>query len=124
MIRQGFYGAAGDAVSTGSGLFRHWGIHTLAGTVIANSRKHGRVVEYSLEEFSEGKDVFTHGRFGNLGPMEIESRARSQLGRRYDLLSFNCEHFVRYAHGVPPVSKQVLGAIALAIGAALVIARA
>lgn len=40
---------------------------------------------------------------------DVLARAREciQLGIKYELLTFNCEHFVRYAHGLPIESIQV-----------------
>ncbi|MGH1537604.1 MAG: lecithin retinol acyltransferase family protein [Gammaproteobacteria bacterium] len=55
-------------------------------------------------------------------PTEIVlSRARSCIIRdiKYELLNFNCEHFVRYAHGLPLKSVQVRQTLyGAAIGAA------
>lgn len=45
----------------------------------------------------------------------IISRARSQLGRKFDLINFNCEHFVSYALGIGAGSPQLRG---VALGAA------
>jgi len=43
----------------------------------------------------------------------IVARAESQFGRLYDLVSFNCEHFVTLALGLEPQSKQLLGWLVL-----------
>lgn len=48
----------------------------------------------------------------------ILARARSQLGRKFDLINFNCEHFVSCAWasgaGSPQLRGLALGAAALA----------
>ena len=46
---------------------------------------------------------------GNDSTNIILSRARSCIGKsiKYQLFTFNCEHFVRYAHGLPIESIQV-----------------
>jgi hypothetical protein len=36
------------------------------------------------------------------------------VGTRWDLFWFNCEHFVRLAHGLEPQSPQLQGGVALA----------
>jgi hypothetical protein len=41
----------------------------------------------------------------------IIARAELQLGRPYVLLVFNCEHFVTFALGFEPQSKQVWGGL-------------
>ena len=51
----------------------------------------------------------------------VLSRARNCIDKdiKYELFSFNCEHFVRYAHGLPMESIQVKQALSGAvIGAA------
>lgn len=45
----------------------------------------------------------------------ILSRARIQLGRKFDLVNFNCEHLVSYALGTEAGSPQLRG---VALGAA------
>lgn len=58
---------------------------------------------------------------GNYTKETILARARSCLGKdiKYNLFTFNCEHFARYAHGLPVESIQVKRAIyGAALGAA------
>jgi hypothetical protein len=45
---------------------------------------------------------------GNLPPEVVLHRARSIQGRACSLTDFNCEHFVRHAHGVEIKSPQLL----------------
>ena len=58
---------------------------------------------------------------GNKSSRSVLSRARTciLLEIQYDLLTFNCEHFVRYTHGLPIESMQVKNTIyGAALGAA------
>jgi hypothetical protein len=45
----------------------------------------------------------------------VLARARSQLGRKFDPVNFNCEHLVSYALGIEAGSPQLRG---VALGAA------
>lgn len=54
----------------------------------------------------------------------ILERAKSVAFRRYDAVAWNCEHFVRYCHGLKPVSPQVAGTLLLAGAAVLAYALA
>ncbi len=70
---------------------------------------------------------------GNYTKDTILARARSCIGEdiKYNLFTFNCEHFARYAHGLPIESIQVkqvmygaaLGAASCALLPKLTIAR-
>ena len=63
----------------------HLGTMTSLGTVIANSKLHRKVVEQSLEEFSDGRPI-TYAKYPSGLPwFVVEARARSLLGRPYDL---------------------------------------
>ncbi|MFK7815583.1 MAG: lecithin retinol acyltransferase family protein [Gammaproteobacteria bacterium] len=58
---------------------------------------------------------------GNYTKEVILARARSCFSKdiKYNLFTFNCEHFARYAHGLPVESIQVKRAIyGAALGAA------
>ncbi len=52
------------------------------------------------------KKSFIHGK---LPKQAVLARARTCIDKdvRYELFTFNCEHFVRYAHGLPIESIQV-----------------
>jgi hypothetical protein len=69
-----------------------------------------------LDTFGAGGPVSLHRR--PKSPYEgaiIIARAQSQLGRKFDLINFNCEHLVSYAWGSGSGSPQLLG---FALGAA------
>lgn len=106
----------GSYVSSSRTLYRHVGIVTdkiIEGqqTVISNTGKYGKVVEQTIEEFCDGGDLVNHGRMGSLPTEEILSRARRALGKKYSILTSNCEHFVRHAYGVKEESPQVQTAL-------------
>ena len=114
----------GTILSTGRPGFRHYGISTdqyIDGlpTVISNTGKYVRVVEESLAQFQEQGDLKIEGYWGSLPPQEVLRRAREKLGTRYLLLNWNCEHFVRFAHGLKPESPQVVFVAVMVIGAIL-----
>jgi len=80
------------------GVFRHYGVVTLRGTVISNSRAGGGVVEQSLAAFQNGQHVRRHGTSSSQHPFAVEARARRKLGRSYDLTGSNCIDFTRHTH--------------------------
>lgn len=80
--------------------------------VASASGKRGEIVVENLDGFSSGRPglVAVRGYYGNLHPMEVRARALSQLGRSYSVFRRNCEHFTRFAHGVPVRSPQLVSA--------------
>jgi len=75
--------------------------------VISNSKVRGCVAEEPLREFSLGRQTVFDGYPSNCDPRDVAARARSQLGKKYDLFSDNCEHFIRWAHHLKPESPQL-----------------
>lgn len=72
-----------------------------------------------LETFAAGNPISLGGRAANFYEgAAIIARAVSLLGRKFDLINFNCEHFVSYAPGGQAISPQlrtvVFGAALLA----------
>jgi len=104
----------------------HDGIYTSKGTVISASKRTGEVMEEDIKTFSGGKKVVSKGYPSDLPPETIEKKARSKLGKTYNLLSYNCQHFASECHGKKK-SRQlrtvVLSAAALALTIALARAR-
>lgn len=78
------------------------------------------LVEMPFSQFANGSVVKVDGYLGQLAPEAVLAHAR-RLGseRRYSWLGFNCEHFVRAAHGVAPESPQLGRAFLLAMAAML-----
>jgi len=112
--------APGDVVSVRfGGVLRHYGVVTMRGTVIANSRLRGGVVETSLEVFADGRRVPRHRhRGGDLDRSVIEARARRLIGADYRLTSSNCIDLTRYTHRRTPTPWQ-MGAATLSAAADL-----
>lgn len=99
------------------GVIHHEGIVTETGRVISNSRRRGGVFEESLRTFADGKSVDNRGSLSGLSSEAVLANARARIGRRYNPISYNCEHFVRDCYGLRPHSPQkklALGAVALA----------
>ena len=70
-------------------------------------------VEEPLSQFANGKNPRIVNYPGTLPPQIVLARARSYLYSEYRLFSWNCEHFVRYAHGLKMTSPQISRAVAL-----------
>ncbi len=93
--------------------------------VVANSGESGGPGEKSWSEFVQGRSYRSFYP-SNLAPERVLYNAYSMFGTRYNLISWNCEHFANACHGRPVQSHQVRG-IALAAlvgGLALAAARA
>lgn len=108
----------GTVVAVNVGPITHVGVVTdkiVDGlpTVISNSMRAGGVAEEPLGLFANGGQVWLLGYIGRLSPHEVIERARSQIGKQWNLF-WNCEHLVRWVHGLKPESPQ------LVMGAALV----
>ncbi len=113
---------AGTVIGVRSGAIEHVGIVTdlrIDGVpaVISNSFAHRGVREEPLSSFAGGRPFRVHKAMSAMPGAEVAARARRMIGRRYDAIRFNCEHFVRIAHGLKPRSPQLHGALALAAGA-------
>lgn len=90
-------------------------------TVISASRQHGKVIEEVVTQFADGQKVRVLGYLGSIPSSAVLARARAMLGRRYRLLTWNCDHLVRYAHGLSAVSPQIWRAIGgLTVGIAAI----
>lgn len=115
----------GDIISTPAyGVINHWGIYTGQGSVISNSKRYGKVVEESLSSFLNGKKLSWIGYPGTLSGHEVISRARQLVGKKWNLVKSNCEHFAHHVHGLKPTSPQLLlGAASLAALALVLIIR-
>jgi len=105
----------GSVVFVNVGPIKHRGVLSRdpdgSPTVISNSRRAGGVAEESLDEFAGSRPVHHEGFLGNLSPEAVISRARLCLGQRWNLWSWNCDHFVTWAHGLTPRSPQLRGAV-------------
>lgn len=76
-------------------------------SVISFSARAGGLVEEPFSDFAAGRPVSVAGYPGRLAPEVVMQRARKKRGQKYDLLGFNCEHFIYDAHGLPMESPQL-----------------
>lgn len=75
--------------------------------VISFSPKARGILEERLSDFARGREIHVDGYLGNLSPFEVMRRARFKRGQPYSWTTFNCEHFIRCAHGVEIESPQL-----------------
>jgi hypothetical protein len=117
----------GTVVAISLGVAEHVGVATEKDTVISNSRRRGRVLEETYEEFSGGRPVYAKGYPGDLPPEKVLRRARGIMGERWNLFTNNCEHVVNKAHGLSPRSPQVrfaaVATAAVVLGVTLLVGR-
>lgn len=109
----------GDVIYAQDVLYRHYGIYEGAGKVIDFSASKGHetdasdacIREKSLSAFAKGRAVAIDGSVEeNFSPNETVRRARSQIGKKkgeYNLVTNNCEHFIRECKSGKAESKQV-----------------
>lgn len=103
---------AGTVVRVRYGFYEHVAMlseHAIGGerAVVSFSAQAGGFVEEPFSVFARGQTVVIEGYLGVLPPAVVMQRARMKGGQTYSLSDFNCEHFVRYAHGVPVESPQL-----------------
>ncbi len=97
----------GDVISVRfGGVLRHYGVVTLSGRVLSNSREYGGVIEQSLEEFASGRPIKRHRNTSGLHYLEIEARARRAQRMSYSLTETNCIDYVRRSHRQRPTAWQ------------------
>ena len=110
----------GTTVKIWCETYWHFGLIDQTGVrVIHNSKKHGKVVRESLVDFAGGADVLVCDEVFSRNVTAAIQRAEKAIGLAYNLWSANCEHFVRWAHGLEPASPQLQRALATAAGLAL-----
>lgn len=93
--------------------------------IIDNNPHRGCVGYRTLEDFTGGQSAWLETPIQNFEIASwIISRAESQLGGIYDLITFNCEHFVTLALGGKPESGQLQrwGWLAVGVVGAIVVA--
>jgi hypothetical protein len=99
----------------------HYGIvaESILGTQTVVHNTKGKGVQHTtLNEFSDGQPIevkLTPRSYGDGNT--VLRRAKSQIGKPYDLFSANCEHFVNWASEGTPRSEQ----LAFVVVASLVI---
>ncbi len=103
---------AGTVIRVNCGFYDHVALLSdrwLGGerAVLSFSAQSCGLVEQCISTFAAGRDVTVDGYLGGLPPGTVMQRARLKQGQSYSWTKFNCEHFVRYAHGVPVESPQL-----------------
>ncbi|MCG8094859.1 MAG: lecithin retinol acyltransferase family protein [Candidatus Thiodiazotropha endolucinida] len=106
----------GTIVSVAVGPITHFGIVSDRADfgrpkIISTSKRTGQVAEEKAETFANGGKIKLHGYPSQLPPFVVLRKARNKLGTKYDVFNWNCEHFVRWAHGLKPESPQLRVAI-------------
>jgi hypothetical protein len=94
-------------------------------TVVHNTKGKG-VQHTTLGEFSDGQPIEVRQIPRSYGDGNtILWRAKSQIGKPYDLFSANCEHFVNWAIEGTPRSEQLAFVVvaSLVIGGVILAAR-
>lgn len=89
--------------------------------VLSNSARSGCVAEEPWGVFAAQQSVEVDGYPSHFDPRAVLQIARSKIGTKYDLLSWNCEHFVTFAHGCRPHSSQLALVTVLALIAGLAV---
>ena len=122
-------GQPGDVLAVDFGLYAHVGVlsdrldeRTDEPLVFSSTWRRGAIHEEPISEFAQGRPVVRVGYPGALPRATVVSRARALVGRPWNLLWDNCEHFVREAHGLRRISPQVRTAAVVATVLFVVIA--
>lgn len=103
----------GDAIRIERFGYNHVGVYVgqrrgIEDAVVHNDKGIG-VVLCTLSQFADGKVLHLHNASqGNEFEREqIAERALSLLGKKFDLITFNCEHLVNYAQNRNAESPQM-----------------
>lgn len=104
----------GDHLIVERTCFTHHGIYAGSGTVIENRLEIG-IVYMPLTAFADGSEVrvrkHPYAKYNGLQALE---RAQSRLGEKaYNLVTFNCEHFVNWCIEGVETSRQVDNTLAV-----------
>lgn len=91
--------------------------------VISNSARVGHGAEEPWQAFTGGRKAHLLRKLSpRLSASTVLARARSMLNKKWDVFTWNCQHFVREAFGLPVESPQLQIAgwgVAFLVGAAL-----
>lgn len=121
--------SAGDVIRIRCGLYDHVALvsdRLMGGEIalISISAQPGHVFEQRFSELVGNRSWKNEGYPGALPPSVVLHRARQMAHRPYSLTSWNCEHFVRWAHGLPAESPQLQWGVVLMAGLGLMVALA
>ena len=109
---------AGTVLKLDFGSFFHYGLADGAGKVIHNSKVRLKVTLESYQEFADGKEIIVSD-ITSAEPSRSVTIAMRYIGMPYNLLSSNCEQFVRLCHGLEIESTQVQQYLLAAFGAGI-----
>ncbi len=87
--------------------YTHYGFADGCGGVIHGSKRKRSFLEESEAEFSDGKPIRICTDITSEDKRLAYERARSWIGKPYNCLTDNCEHFVRWAHSMEKESRQI-----------------
>ncbi len=94
---------------------QHDGIYAGKGKVIAASKRTGMVCEQTLDDFADGRKIKSKGYPSALAPEIVLASARSKIGKKYNLLGYNCQHFASECHGQKH-SRQLRSVVISTVG--------
>lgn len=103
--------APGTTLKVDIGVYWHYGMAAGYDEIIHLTKRNGSVVRESYDDFSGGREILECAEITSDFPQEAVNRALDYTDKRYDLLNFNCEHFVRMCHGLEKESHQVQSAV-------------
>ncbi len=88
--------------------------------VAHNSERFGEVKISPLREFADGRPVTIRPLRSRRDPLHLRQAISSLVGKPYDAVKYNCEHFASEALGLRPHSPQLVfwATLALLGGAA------
>ncbi len=102
----------GTTISVKFGFYKHYGLvseKNINGVpmIISNSFRRKGVYAEPWEDLTCNRKIEIRGFPGQLDPHLVLSRARSKIGTKWNLINWNCEHFVNWAHGLKAHSPQL-----------------
>ena len=106
---------AGTVLCVFCNFYFHYGIADGRGGVIHARKDKGVVHDKSLKNFGNGGIAKIDSDITSDDLRAAYKRALGYVGNPYDLLFDNCEHFVRWAHGLEKESTQIQRGVILAM---------
>ena len=111
----------GDKIRVDRLGYSHYGIYGgnnwFDGREVVHNSKGGGVIRSTLAEFADGAPIIIESRVARnyWEQQAIADRAISLLGKKYDLVNFNCEHAANWAQSGKAESLQVQFAVGIAL---------
>lgn len=99
------------------GVERHYGVWDAEHGMVLHNTLPGGVQYATFDEFSNG-GVWVEGRATPGFEHLVVGNARALIGQRYELLTFNCEHYANLVHGKKesPQVQRAVGLLAAGLG--------